>query len=44
VAPQFRGDVVAVYDTLRANTCPASAQAPEKVMRELSSAAESARY
>lgn len=44
VAPQFRGDVVAVYDALRAPTCPASTQAPEKVMRELSSAAESARY
>ncbi|HWK34438.1 MAG TPA: pentapeptide repeat-containing protein [Hyphomicrobium sp.] len=43
VAPKFRGDVVAVYDTLRANTCPAAAQTPDKVMRELSSAAESAR-
>ncbi len=45
VAQQFRGDVVAVYDGLKAKSCPAaSAQMPGKVMRELSSAAETARY
>ena len=42
-AQQFRGDVVAVYDGLKASSCPAATQAPAKVMRELSSAAETAR-
>jgi uncharacterized protein YjbI with pentapeptide repeats len=40
---QFRGDVVAVYDGLKAPSCVASSQAPAKVMRDLSSAAETAR-
>lgn len=40
---QFRGDVVAVYDALKAPSCPAAGQAPGKVMRELSAAAETAR-
>ena len=44
VAQQFRGDVVAVYDGLKSNACPASAKMPSKVMRDLSSAAETARY
>ena len=44
VAQQFRGDVVALYDGLKSNTCPASAKMPAKVMRDLSSAAETARY
>ena len=45
IAQQFRGDVVAVYDGLKAKSCPAaSAKMPGKVMRDLSSAAEAARY
>ncbi len=44
VAQQFRGDVVAVYDGLQSKACPASAKMPSKVMRDLSSAAETARY
>jgi uncharacterized protein YjbI with pentapeptide repeats len=44
VTAQFRGDVVAVYDNLRANTCPAATQAPPKVMKDLSAAAETARF
>jgi hypothetical protein len=44
VAQQFRGDVVALYDGLKSNTCPASAKMPSKVLRDLSSAAETARY
>lgn len=43
VSPQFRGDVVAVYDSLKAQSCPAAAQMPPKVMRELSAAAETLR-
>jgi uncharacterized protein YjbI with pentapeptide repeats len=43
MAQQFRGDVVAVYDGLKNKACPAATQAPAKVMRELSSAAETAR-
>ena len=31
VSAQFRGDVVAVYDNLRAGSCPASKEAPPKV-------------
>lgn len=44
ISPQFRGDVVAIYDSLRAPSCPASSGAPAKVMRELSSSAETLRY
>jgi uncharacterized protein YjbI with pentapeptide repeats len=44
VAQQFRGDVVAVYDGLKASSCPASTQASAKVMKDLSAAAETARY
>jgi len=44
MAQQFRGDVVAVYDGLRSQSCPAAAQTPPKVMRDLSSVAESARF
>ena len=44
VTAQFRGDVVAVYDGLKANSCPASTQAAPKVMRDLSAAAETVRY
>jgi uncharacterized protein YjbI with pentapeptide repeats len=43
VSQQFRGDVVAVYDGLRAGACPASKATPDKVMRELSASAEQAR-
>ncbi len=43
VAPQFRGDVVAIYDGLKAPSCPASAATPPKVMRDLSSKAETLR-
>lgn len=44
MAPNFRGDVVAVYDGLKAPSCPASTTTPAKVMRELSTVAESARF
>lgn len=44
MAAQFRGDVVAVYDGLKAPSCAATSGAPAKVMRDLSSAAESARF
>jgi hypothetical protein len=44
VTAQFRGDVVAVYDNLKASTCPAATQAPPKVMKDLSAAAETARF
>ena len=44
VSAQFRGDVVAVYDNLRSSSCPAAKEAPPKVMKDLSAAAESARY
>ena len=44
VTAQFRGDVVAVYDSLKAASCPASSQAPPKVMKDLSAAAETVRY
>ena len=44
VSAQFRGDVVAVYDNLRASSCPAAKEAPPKVMKDLSAAAEFARF
>jgi uncharacterized protein YjbI with pentapeptide repeats len=44
VTAQFRGDVVAVYDNLKASSCPAATQAPPKVMKDLSAAAETARF
>jgi uncharacterized protein YjbI with pentapeptide repeats len=44
MSPQFRGDVVAVYDSLKAPSCSASGTTPPKVMRELSTVAESARF
>ena len=44
VGPQFRGDVVAIYDGLKAPSCPASASTSAKAMRDLSSAAETLRY
>jgi hypothetical protein len=40
VTQEFRGDVVAVYDGLRSNSCPASTTTLPKVMRDLSSMAE----
>jgi len=43
LSPQFRGDVVAIYDSLRAPSCPVAAGAPAKVMRDLSSTAETLR-
>jgi uncharacterized protein YjbI with pentapeptide repeats len=43
VTQEFRGDVVAVYDGLRSNSCPASTTTPPKVMRELAATAEGVR-
>jgi uncharacterized protein YjbI with pentapeptide repeats len=43
VAPPFRGDVTAVYDGLRTETCAASKTLPAKLMRDLTVAAEQAR-
>jgi uncharacterized protein YjbI with pentapeptide repeats len=43
VSAQFRGDVVVVYDNLRSGSCPAAKEAPTKVMKDLSAAAETAR-
>jgi hypothetical protein len=43
VAQEFRGDVVAVYDGLKSNSCPAGASTLPKVMRDLSTMAEWAR-
>lgn len=42
-SPQFRGDKVLLYDRLRGNACPASAQAAPAAMKLLSVAAENAR-
>ncbi|MGI9404596.1 MAG: pentapeptide repeat-containing protein, partial [Hyphomicrobium sp.] len=41
--PQFRGDVVAVYDGLRSSDCPASKTTPAPVMRALADKAEQQR-
>jgi uncharacterized protein YjbI with pentapeptide repeats len=43
MSPQFRGDAVFIYDSLKAPSCPASATAPPKVMRDLSATAETLR-
>lgn len=43
-AREFRGDVIAVYDGLKAKSCTVATKAPPKVMQDLSSAAETARY
>lgn len=43
IAPQFRGDVVSIYDSLKAPSCPASGSAAPKVMRDLSATAETLR-
>ena len=40
VAQDFRGNVVTVYDDLRAGSCPASKTTPVEVMRDLSTRAE----
>lgn len=40
LARQFRGDLLTIYDSLRADTCQASRTINAKVMRELSSAAD----
>ena len=42
-APQFRGDLVVIYDRLKAPDCPASATVLPKVQRSLSTAADVAR-
>lgn len=42
-AQQFRGDLVALYDRLKADECPASKNVLPKVMREFASAADVAR-
>ena len=44
VARDFRGDVIAVYDGLRAKSCQVGSKAPPQVIEDLSSAAETARY
>ncbi|MCK5550376.1 MAG: pentapeptide repeat-containing protein, partial [Hyphomicrobiaceae bacterium] len=38
--PQFRGDLVAVYDGLRSSNCPASKTTPAPLMRHLADKAE----
>ena len=43
VSAQFRGDVTAVYDGLRTETCAANRTLTDKLMRELTVAAEQAR-
>jgi len=43
IEPQFRGDVVAVYDGLRSPNCPASKTTPAPVMRSLADKAEQQR-
>jgi len=37
---QFRGDLLAIYDRLKADDCPASKTVPAKVMKDLASAAD----
>jgi hypothetical protein len=41
--PQFRGDIVAVYDVLRSSNCPASKTTPASLMRHLADKAEQER-
>ncbi len=41
--PQFRGDLVAVYDGLRSSNCPASKTTPAPLMRHLADKAEQER-
>jgi len=40
---QFRGDIVAIYDRLNAEDCPASKLVPAKILRDLGAAADAAR-
>ena len=40
---QFRGDLVAIYDRLKAEDCPASKTVPPKTLRDLGAAADAAR-
>jgi uncharacterized protein YjbI with pentapeptide repeats len=43
VAPDFKGDMPAIYDKLRSPDCPASAGMSPRAMRELATAADAAR-
>ncbi len=43
IAPQFRGDLVALYDRLRADDCPASKTIGQRAMKDLAAAADQAR-
>jgi uncharacterized protein YjbI with pentapeptide repeats len=43
LAPQFRGSVVALYDRLKSDECPASKTIASKVVKDLSMAADQAR-
>lgn len=38
--PQFRGDIVAVYDRLKAADCPSSKTVPARVLRDFGAAAD----
>jgi uncharacterized protein YjbI with pentapeptide repeats len=42
-APQFRGDLVAIYDRTKADNCPGGQQLLPKVQKQLSTAADIAR-
>jgi uncharacterized protein YjbI with pentapeptide repeats len=42
-AQQFRGDLVAIYDRLKADDCPAAKTVPAKVLRDFALAADLAR-
>ena len=41
--PQFRGDLVAIYDRLKDPACPASGGVPARVLKDLGAAADIAR-
>jgi uncharacterized protein YjbI with pentapeptide repeats len=43
MSSQFRGDLVVIYDRLKADDCPASKNVPQKLFRELAAAADLAR-
>jgi hypothetical protein len=42
-AQQFRGDLIAIYDRLKADDCPASKTVLPKTLKDLSAAADLAR-
>jgi len=43
MAQGFRGDLMAIYERLRAPDCPAAAAVPQRLLRELAGAADAAR-